>query len=183
MNVGKDMLVVAGRILDPPEVIYKNKASVKTAGASWNMIHKNFAVPGQISNWSFLTLGNAKFPQNYLDQFRHALKGTGMGESAPMKPQGASKPGYHAGLPGIEPGSPGNDVSIMNVFRTMMQDKVKFLLVILPSDNAAIYARVKYWADVKAGTFPKGSRSTAVLDILKLPIRNPHNLCPRAKAQ
>lgn len=140
------MILVGGRILDPPPVIYKNKASSVTTGASWNMIRKQFAIPGRITKWSFLTLGNATFSKIYLEQFRKALKDGGMGDEPPMSPPGGA--GYNAKLPGSEEE---NNNSIKRVFQTMSQAGVKMLLVILPTTSAITYARVKFFADVKNG--------------------------------
>ena len=142
------MILVAGRVLQGPAVVYKGKATSSTEGASWNMIKRQFARPGKISNWSFLTLGNTKFPPDYLQQFRKALKYSGTFEERLMTPVGSSEPGYTANLPGNERA---NDACIMNVFRQMSKDGVKYVLVILPDTKAVTYSRVKYWADIKAG--------------------------------
>ena len=150
VSVARDMMIVAARVLPAPDILYKDKQAVSATGASWNIMKKHFAVPGRLANWTFLTLGNARFPRPYLDEFRKGIKSTGLGEQAPMRPPGALKSGYHAALPGTEDG---NDASIMVVFRTMMQQGVNFVLVILPTNSAVIYARVKYWADVKAGQY------------------------------
>ncbi len=148
VNVGRDMILVAGRVLDGTPVLYKKNASLTTVGASWNMINKNFAVPGRVSKWSFLALGNTAFSNTYLDQFRTALRATGMGEETPMTPPGSSRPGYHVTLSENEEN---NDKSIMNAFRAMKQHGVRYLLVILPLRSQVLYSRVKFWADVKAG--------------------------------
>lgn len=146
VKIGRDMILVAGRILEPPPVLYKNKTPSVTAGASWNMIKKQFAVPGRISKWSFLTLGSASFSQQYLDLLTKALKDCGLAVEAPMSPPGTK--GYHAPLTFNENE---NDTNIMRIFQTMSKAGIKFLLVILPTTNAITYGRVKFWADVKAG--------------------------------
>jgi len=146
VSIGRDMILVAGRILEPPPVLYAKKASSTTAGASWNMIKKQFAVPGRITKWSFLTLGSSLFPKEYLDQFTQALKNCGLGVEPPMSPPGAK--GFHASL-GVNEND--NDTNIMRIFQSMAEAGVKMLLVLLPTTSAITYARVKYWADVKAG--------------------------------
>ncbi len=138
------MILVAGRILEPPPVLYKNKAPSLTAGASWNMMKKQFAQPGRMTKWSFLTLGAASFP--YLDLFMKALRDCGLAVEAPMSPPGAR--GFKAPSP---PNENDSDTSIMRIFQEMSKAGVKTLLVILPTNSAMIYARVKFWADVKYG--------------------------------
>lgn len=140
------MILVAGRVLEPPTVLYKNSSASLTAGASWNMIRKHFAQPGRITKWSFLTLGSASFP--YLDLFMKALKDCGLAVDAPISPPGTK--GFKAQLDTDENRA---DTSIMNIFNDMASAGVKTVLVILPKSSAVTYARVKFWADVKVGEF------------------------------
>ena len=143
------MILVPARVLASSPVVYKRGVSCTTAGASWNMIGKQFSVPGKAFAWSFLTLGSATLPKDNLEQFRAALRNAGMNEGPPMSPPGSSQPGYHAALPGNEQD---NDRSIENVFRALKEHDARFLLVILPTSSAVVYSRVKFWADIKAGS-------------------------------
>ena len=143
VGVDSKMIVIQGRILPAPPVTYGANARIIPTEASWNLRGKRFAKPAKVSKWAFLKLGGARFEKSNLDLFRGALRDYGLGTEGPTNPQG-----FHAPLPGPDDA---NDESIQNVFRTMFQLGIKIVLVVLPSSSAVIYARVKYWGDVKSG--------------------------------
>ena len=140
------MLLVHARHLAPPRVVYNNSISVTPVLADWNMRNKEFFDPKPIPLWSFLTLGRAQLPQNSRDQFQLALKLCGMGNFKPL-----FNTGFHALLEGIGDDDR-NDRSIREKIDDISKTKVQIILVVLPTKSAPIYARVKYWADVRFGT-------------------------------
>lgn len=143
VGVESKMILIKGRILPAPPVMYGKKSLITPTEASWNMRGKQFATPVKVTDWSFLRLGGARLESSHIDSFKGALKDYGLGTEGPSNPQG-----FLAPLPGSEDA---NDASIQNIFNTMSRAKIKIVLVVLPTASAVTYARVKYWGDVKAG--------------------------------
>lgn len=143
VGVDPKLIVIKGRILPAPPVTYAEDAQIMPTGASWNMRGNKFAKAITVSKWSFLKLGGARLNTSHIDSFKTALNVYGLGKEAPLNPRG-----FEAPLPGPENA---NDVSIQNIFRIMVKAGVKIVLVVLPKKSPVTYARVKYWADVKAG--------------------------------
>ena len=144
VRVDSKMILVKGRILEaPPLTLGGTKEPVHPTGASWNMRDKTCAKAVKVVNWSYLRLGVARFNSTNLKTFREALKACGLGEEDPVKPQG-----FHARLPNSVDAC---DSEILKIFTDMSRAKVKIVLVVLPSNNKLLYARVKYCGDVKTG--------------------------------
>ena len=140
------MLVVFGRVLPPPPVMYQ-KSSVKAEQAAWNMRGKQFSVPKTLMKWSFLRLGPAEFGRPHIDLFKQALRAGGLGQADPVSPQGQL--GFTAPL--VMGDDDGNDQKIKLILERIAKLNITFLLVILPGKGAMNYNRVKYWADVHVG--------------------------------
>lgn len=143
VGVDSKMIVIKGRILPAPPVMYGSKSQITPTDASWNMRGKQFAQPVKVTNWSFLKLGSARLENSHIDLFKRALKDYGLGTEGPTHPRG-----FEAPLPGPEEA---NDASIQKIFQTMSSAKIKIILVVLPTSSAVTYARVKFWGDVKTG--------------------------------
>lgn len=143
VRVDSKLIVIKGRILLAPPVMYGKESEVIPKEASWNMKGKLFAKPITVTKWAVLKLGGTSISSRQTDFFRNALRDYGLGREGPINPRGFESP-----LPGPEDV---NDTSIQGIFKTMSQAGVKMVLVILPNKNKATYARVKYWGDVKTG--------------------------------
>ena len=141
------MLVVFGRVLPPPLVMYKDKSSVKAEQAAWNMRGKQFSVPKPVMKWSFLRLGPAEFGKPHIDLFKQALRAGGLGQADPVSPQGQL--GFSASL--VMGEDDANDQKIKSTLERIVKLNITFLLVILPGKGSMTYNRVKYWADVHIG--------------------------------
>lgn len=141
------MLVVLGRVLPTPLVMYKDKSSVKTAQAAWNMRGKQFSVPKPVIRWSFLRLGPAEFGKSHIELFKQALKAGGLGQADPISPQGQL--GFSASL--VLGQDDANEEKIKLVLEHIAKLNITFLLVILPGKGPHTYNRVKYLADVRVG--------------------------------
>ena len=140
------MLVVLGRVLPTPPVMYKG-SSVKTEQAAWNMRNKIFSVPRPVLKWSFLRLGPAEFGKPHIDIFKQALKAGGLGQADPVSPPGQQ--GFSASL--VLGQDDANDDKLKAVLKHASSLQIQILLVILPGKNPMTYNRVKYWADVECG--------------------------------
>ena len=138
------MLTVHGRILTAPQVLY-NGASMRPTHAEWNMIDSEFHEVASMPKWSYLCVGRAMLPDESLTQFTEALALCGMGNAAPSPPDG-----YRVELPGSGDDDT-NDGAIHNALEAVLEAQIPILLVILDSPSAAIYGRIKHWADTKFG--------------------------------
>ena len=138
------MLTVHGRLLTAPQVQY-NKERKIPSHAEWNMINLKFHEVKPMPRWSYLCMGGGRLPDESQGQFMNALAICGMGSATPFPPTG-----FHAPLRGIGDDDT-NDVAIHNVMQEVLKLQVPILLVVLESPSAAIYARIKYWADTKFG--------------------------------
>ena len=138
------MLTVHGRILNAPRVQYNNEIRDPTH-AEWNMIGLNFHVVGSMTEWSYLCVGRATLPDESMGQFMGALHLCGMGNARPSPPGG-----FRAELLGSGDDDT-NDKAIHDALEEVQKLSIPILLVVLESPSAAIYARIKYWADTKFG--------------------------------
>ncbi|KAK4696440.1 hypothetical protein P7C71_g1473, partial [Lecanoromycetidae sp. Uapishka_2] len=143
IRVDSKMVVVEARILPPPALTYGMNASQTTDGGAWNMRGKKFKTPVKVTNWSFLRLGNVLLTPQHIKEFQGQLTAYGIGGEAPKVPQGFSQV-----LPG---GEHPNDDAIGKIFKVISQAGLKIILVVLPWKDPIIYARVKFWGDVKYG--------------------------------
>ena len=136
------MILVQGRMLNPPPVFYQGNKREFPRNASWNMRGKQFVKPGSLSNWSVLVLGTAVYDADNGLSFRTALANCGMAVAT------AQGDVYQAPF---TVNDRDYDTSIRNALWKAHTDGVQMLFVILPDKNATNYSRVKYWADLKAG--------------------------------
>ncbi len=144
ITVDSKMLSVHARLLDAPQIIY-NDELVTPQLANWNMIRKQFVHPGPISTWSRLNLSGERLPEKYLEDFQSALEKCGMGKTRPFLHHG-----FEGKLSGFSDDN-ANDKEIQEKMEQISKTDVEILLVVLPFKSTPIYARVKYWADVKYG--------------------------------
>ena len=138
------MLTVHGRILTAPQVQYKDKTKIPHH-AEWNMIDSKFYEAKSMVQWSYLCVGTATLSDVSIRQFREALELCGMGNKPP-----SPSSGFRAVLGGSGDDDK-NDRAIYDAFTAVLKWQIPILLVILDSPSAAIYARIKYWADTNFG--------------------------------
>ena len=138
------MLSVHGRILTAPSIQYKGE-SKGPINAEWNMIGSTFHEGKPMPKWSYLCVGRATLPDASMGQFIGALARCGMGNTQPSPSRG-----FRAALLGSGDDDT-NDEAIHSVLDEVRKMSIEMLLVILDSPSAAIYARIKYWADTIVG--------------------------------
>ncbi len=149
------MVVVPGRVLDPPKLMYGGSASFTARGGVWNMNGKRFLKPAIMPSWTLLRIGAAaNIPIASLasqlkalrDGFTECgLKGVGPGPSVDL-PQATN------GELGINRTTV--DESLEKIFKENKEKGINMFVVILPSEDPWLFARVKYWGDVKYGILP-----------------------------
>ena len=138
------MLTVHGRILKAPSIQYKGESKIPI-DAEWNMFGFNFHEGKSMPKWSYLCVGRATLPGASMGQFMGALARCGMGNTKP-----SPSSGFRAALLGSGDDDT-NDEAIHSVLDQIQKMSIEILLVILDSPSAAIYARIKYWADTIFG--------------------------------
>ena len=146
------MIMVQGRILDPPQILYRDKTqgkdqvedSVNPNRASWDMISKKFRKPGEVGKWAVLALGGASYTQNHIESFRSALHRGGM----------AVGPAASAYTLRLVHNVRDDHALIEKMIQKVKSDGVQCLFVVLPSKSATNYSSVKRWADLSAGRSP-----------------------------
>ena len=145
ITVDPNMLLVHARLIAPPMISYCDDRSLTPRLADWNMIGKEFFKGIQMTRWSYLNLSDKELSKQSLTGFRDALKVCGMGQEIPHPSME-----FKAQLPGNGDDDQ-NDELIRGKMEEMSKNEVGIVLVILPSRSAPLYARVKFWADVKFG--------------------------------
>lgn len=149
VTISPKMLSVHARQLPVPSVMY-HEASLTPRLAEWNLHQRFFIRHVPINRWSYLTLGEAKVSDEAWYFFQEALKACGMGEIQPEPYEG-----FHRNLPGFNDDA-SNDKAIQDAISDAKEKGVRILWVVLQKYSARIYARVKFWADLKYGMLNGG---------------------------
>ncbi|OAQ64402.2 RNA interference and silencing protein [Pochonia chlamydosporia 170] len=151
IHVSRNLLAVPGRVLNCPAVKYKGDKTVASRLGSWNMQFVQFAVPKQLSRWTWLWISlqgmrdpwrNIMELKSSLGAFRNVLQRLGLVTAECLD-------GIH-----ITVNQDNADSEIDTAIQRFAKGKSippQLLLVILPSDIAAIYKRVKADCDVRGG--------------------------------
>ncbi len=141
-----------GRILTPPTIAYAANKSVSPSSGSWNMIQQKFSTGTRIANWSYFKIQfgdrdplDTPLP-GLMREFRTMMENCGLRVEAPNPGSGfpdlklnASQPHTHEAV---------IDQRLSNV---RSKSGTRMLLVVLPTKSQALYASVKYLADVRYG--------------------------------
>lgn len=108
---------------------------------SWSTTGYELAVPKPLPKWAVMTLGSAVLGDKQLAAFKKAFKEAGLEYEDSF-------------CNGIRPvvTKPSDDASLGKMFGRLEEAGIRLLLVILPSQDKALYARLKTWADLTYGT-------------------------------
>lgn len=147
------MITVPGRVLDGPLVKYRDKGIARARFGSWNMIDIKFTIGANIGTWSYLWFPITDYSNPF--QAGGGPLGTVLKFQQMLGACGVTAPDL------IEDGlrcdlgdnNAENDRTISEAFKKVLghRRKPRFMLVILSNKDAAIYSRIKYIADTKAG--------------------------------
>ncbi|GAD99066.1 RNA interference and gene silencing protein [Paecilomyces variotii No. 5] len=155
INVNPALITVPGRVLNSPEVRYRNNKSIHTKFGNWNMAGTQFATKSELSSWTWLHLffsgselgwkNEAGFKAS-LEAFTGILKQSGI-VTAPVRE------GLRVGLDPNDPAKAETTIDevIARFGGGQYQKPPKLLLVVLPDATTSVYNRVKYACDVKHG--------------------------------
>jgi eukaryotic translation initiation factor 2C len=139
------MITVEARVLDPPALQYLRE-STRPDNGSWNMIRKKFSIGALVKNWSFLKLNFGRDPlsQNFneiIRQFHQMLNTCGLRADPPS-----------SGLSLDLQEDDGQNMKNLDVqFQRARQQRLRLLLVILPTQRRETYAQIKTLADTRYG--------------------------------
>ncbi|KAK3065140.1 hypothetical protein LTR53_018278, partial [Teratosphaeriaceae sp. CCFEE 6253] len=152
-RLGVDMITVPGRILNNPKVIYGQRKEERPTMGSWNLRQTQFFKPGRFSSWQVLVidgdrgraLRNVDGAESLFTKLGNSLKNYGlqMGQRLPTQTVSLSAL--------VEANRPTNDSALEQAFRAALGNNVNMLFIVLPAFDRWLYARIKYYADIKAG--------------------------------
>lgn len=168
LSVNTQMITVPGRILDGPQVNYKN-STVNPEKASWNCARQKFADPARFRNWQVLVI-NAQDedrkdpkkwiersalvddpqsglhqPENLFSELGRQLQGYGLS-------MGQREPTQRINLDPLNLSNRStNDRKVRAAFQKAQDQKVHMLFVVLPENNRWLYGRIKFYGDVEFG--------------------------------
>ena len=155
VNVDPNMVVVQGRVLDPPRLKYAGSTGAPRGG-SWNLSGKKFTNSSRMSSWNWLRIGSAAAIDSkkltpsskaMISVFtKQVLKGMVAKDCA----------GPIVNLPAAANRVPIElrstvDKALENVFKDQKEKGISMLIVVLTSDDSWLYNRVKFWGDVRCG--------------------------------
>jgi eukaryotic translation initiation factor 2C len=158
LQITPEMITVPARILNIPPLSYLN-GTVQPSRGSWNMVNKKFSVPMAVKNWSYLIVSGRYTDVGHLTntvrKFKNALDRVGMQAENPKPSNGfvvqlEEKQGQ-GDLRTFETILGENFKALEAKFADAQRNGVKIMLVILPTESADIYARLKFFGDIKFG--------------------------------
>ncbi|KAE8153717.1 ribonuclease H-like domain-containing protein [Aspergillus avenaceus] len=142
------LTTVVGRVLNCPDVRYGGNKSIRPKFGSWNMQSIQFSAKAELPYWSYLWLSyptrrdpwrDDQALQPTIDAFTAVLRETGINAGNCIR-------GQHVTVQDV-------DQDLEHAIRafTSHAKPPKFILVILPAVDTALYNRVKYLCDVQEG--------------------------------
>jgi hypothetical protein len=161
IKVNPSMLTVPGRILLPPQLLYRAQSTCNPRNGAWNLDPrqlgpKPFRFAKTLGSWSTLLInsgsrdtiyGGMQGAMHHLNAFRQTLDTYGLNPGPVTEPV----------ILNVAPNDLQNkDVAkvqkqIMDTLRTKFKTKPNFLFVLLPSDNAVLYDCIKLVCDCQLG--------------------------------
>lgn len=159
LQIGRGLMTVAGRILPPPTLRYKDMRnkdmSVNVKNGSWNMANTKFHTAGNLGPWTYILFNSnrrgctfdSRHVYDVVSQFRTQIAAAGMNANgliqSPPPPEiqltDGHESGNHAIIDGILARMHGSPI------------KPKFVLAILPYSDVSIYNSIKALSDAKYG--------------------------------
>ncbi|MCJ1248207.1 hypothetical protein MMC30_005424 [Trapelia coarctata] len=167
LRIAPNMITVRARILSSPRIVYSDGGAGSMFAGSWNLStperrhkdtnqllspasHHKFLRPTKLANWSYVQLrfGSTNPLANGLLEkliagLETELRAVGMTVAAPI----SLNQGNHS-MPIVG----GYESFIKKLFNYIAQERfVRFLFVLLPQENAALYNTIKKIADTDLG--------------------------------
>lgn len=150
VKVDPRMISVRARILPPVPIQYKTGKIAKTfttSNGSWNLAGgTSFSDGRYLRNWTVVKFAANDIGRQDIAKFRDYARNCGVGSDEPAHPDG-----FLVELQTGKFNQDADDKAIEGFIRTAAERGMKVLLVFLPSVDAFIYSRVKFWAEVHYG--------------------------------
>ncbi|KAL8880982.1 MAG: hypothetical protein Q9198_001718 [Flavoplaca austrocitrina] len=142
------MITVNARILPSVRLHYQAEA-VDPVRASWDIIGKKFSKAARLQKWTFVKFAKNEITSSDIHRKLQAIaENAGVSSSGPQPKNGLEKslkfpigPSTHQG----------NEEIIKQTMVEASKMGLQMLFVILPNNNAFIYSRVKFYADIRYG--------------------------------
>ena len=142
------MNTVNARILAAVRLQYRAQA-VDPVRASWDMIGKKFSKAARLQKWTFIKFGKNEINSSDIHwKLQTIAENAGVSSSAPQPKNGVEK---LLKLPIDPTPHQGNEDIIKQTMAQASRMGLQMLFVILPNNNAFIYSRVKFYADIRYG--------------------------------
>ncbi|KAK4696353.1 hypothetical protein P7C71_g1549, partial [Lecanoromycetidae sp. Uapishka_2] len=148
----QERLTIDGCVLENPTIQYQNTKAEPTINAAWNMVAKWGSAdripmsrevhtgPRSPLEWIVLNLGSASSLPDHSETLSKALNRFGVAiPKSRHDPQTVKSTGEDF------------DTDLGAKFASFKERNIPMVFVILPSEKAIAYERVKYWADYKHG--------------------------------
>ncbi|KAI5295496.1 hypothetical protein KEM56_005629, partial [Ascosphaera pollenicola] len=150
IEFGKSLLAVEGRVLNPPKVRYgRVEADTRKNPGQWNLAQVKFSTAGRpLNKWAILfittrdhqtTEGDVGGKDQFMGDMMGALRETGIQCSSPSL------------VFNVEVKDDKHDKGLEGKIKFLEQRQISFVVTVLPSKEAALYARVKRICDVDYG--------------------------------
>ncbi|KAI5900235.1 Piwi-domain-containing protein [Schizophyllum commune H4-8] len=153
MEIGKQLEMVQGRMLTPPELTYGSGRSEVPKGGQWNLVKKLLADARALDNWAVVNFASNLSDNEvnrFVDNLSRACRTLGMRVSRPAedRPFRASGQAVRAGL--------------ANALNYLSVDRPALILVLLPESAKGIRQEVKHLGDVAIGVITQCVRQNKV---------------------
>ena len=150
------MVAVDGRVLTSPQPKYGSNAIVSAKNGTWNMSGKTFAKPASTPSWTLLRVG-ATATINISALKSHIKALTNVCNKMGLKTVIPENLGPTVDLPRVADDDPSIDKdavdkSLQKTFTDYKREGIAMFLVVLPTEDAWLFSRIKFWGDVVTGT-------------------------------
>lgn len=148
LEVIPHMITVNARILPSVRLHYQAEA-VDPVRASWDIIGKKFSKAARLQKWTFIKFAKNEIKSSDIQRkLQDIAENAGVSSSGPQPKNGLEKPLKFPIGPSTHQG---NEEIIKQTMVQASQLGLQMLFVILPNNNAFIYSRVKFYADIRYG--------------------------------
>ncbi|CAG8876133.1 unnamed protein product [Penicillium nalgiovense] len=145
---GKEMITVAARILNPPNLLYGGKKTTNPRNGSWNLVNTRFSQCASISKWTVLWIRKRGLPKQdvspipMLDGFYRKMRDHGLTLPPFDKP-------HREVLLGKDDRE--NRSLLKDMFKDLANKSYPVLVIVLPTTEGKIFDYVKYAGDLRTG--------------------------------
>ncbi|XP_023220234.1 protein argonaute-2-like isoform X3 [Centruroides sculpturatus] len=172
IRVSTNFLKCTGRVLDPPEVMYDGRETIRPSNGSWNMVNKKFHKGVTINNWMLLSFSenrccNEEVLRKLVNMLIENGRNVGVDFADPLKVRGYTR----------SDGKPGD---ILRQAKKM-EPELELAVIVLPAEN--IYPEVKTVAETELGLMTQCVRDANLVNDKKFNAQFISNLCQKINAK